>query len=107
VQAGFFPQKRKRKYGLTFTAVIVWIYGGGFTSGSSSDPRYNLSYIVDQSVKIGKPMIATSINYRLHCWGFMWSKEIQQAGAGNLGFRDQRLALHWIQESTSNVKQPG
>lgn len=45
-------------------------------------------------------MIAVSLNYRLHCWGFMWSQEIKDAGVGNLGFRDQRLALHWIQEST-------
>ncbi|KAF3402028.1 Lipase 1 [Penicillium rolfsii] len=88
---GFSPQER--------LPVAVWIYGGGFTSGSSSDSRYNLSYIVNESVKMGKPMIAASLNYRLHCWGFMWSKEIQQAGAGNLGFRDQRLALHWIQEN--------
>ncbi|CAI7640905.1 unnamed protein product [Penicillium pancosmium] len=48
---------------------------------------------------MGKPMIAVSINYRVHCWGFIWSKEVQQAGAGNLGLRDQRLALHWLQEN--------
>ncbi|GKZ39391.1 hypothetical protein AbraIFM66950_000220 [Aspergillus brasiliensis] len=79
--------------------VAVWIYGGGFTSGSSSDPQYNLSYIVDQSVQMGQPMIAVSLNYRLHCWGFMWGKEIKEAGVGNLGLRDQRLALHWINEN--------
>lgn len=101
------PLPFPKKYWLTITTVLVWIYGGGFTSGSASDPQYNLSYIVDQSVKIGRPMIATSINYRLHCWGFMWSKEIQQVGAGNLGLRDQRLALHWIQESMSHVEPTG
>lgn len=46
-----------------------------------------------------KPVIAVSLNYRLQCWGFMWSKEMKEAGVGNLGLRDQRLALHWIQES--------
>ncbi|KAE8307788.1 Alpha/Beta hydrolase protein [Aspergillus transmontanensis] len=79
--------------------VSVWIYGGGFTGGSSSDPRYNLTFIVNESVTIGTPMIGVSINYRLHCWGYMWSKEMKEEGIGNLGFRDQRLALHWIQEN--------
>ncbi|KAJ5222198.1 uncharacterized protein N7469_008438 [Penicillium citrinum] len=79
--------------------VAVWIHGGGFISGSSAESQYNLSFIVDQSVQMGKPTVAVSLNYRLHCWGFMWSKEIKEAGAANLGFRDQRLALHWIQEN--------
>lgn len=52
--------------------VAVWLYGGGFTSGSSTDQRYNLSFIVEQSVKMGTPMIAISLNHRLHCWGLMW-----------------------------------
>ena len=28
--------------------------------GGSANPKYNLSYIVEQSVEIGKPMIALS-----------------------------------------------
>ncbi|GAA86600.1 liver carboxylesterase [Aspergillus luchuensis IFO 4308] len=48
---------------------------------------------------MGKPIVAVSLNYRLHCWGFMWSNEMKEAGVGNLGLRDQRLALHWIQEN--------
>ncbi|KAK8061740.1 hypothetical protein PG994_008106 [Apiospora phragmitis] len=79
--------------------VALWIHGGGLTNGGSSDPRYNLSRIVDQSVQIGRPMIAASMNYRLHAWGFLFSDEIKAAGAGNLGFRDQRLAIQWVRDN--------
>jgi acetylcholinesterase len=56
--------------------VVVWIYGGGWQAGSGADPRYNLTYIVEQSVKIGKPMIGVSMNYRLAGFGFLFSKEV-------------------------------
>ena len=79
--------------------VAVWIHGGGFYEGGNSDPRYNLSFIVQQSVEMQKPMIGVSINYRLAEWGFMFSQEILDAGVANLGLRDQRLALHWVQEN--------
>ncbi|TEA12812.1 Lipase 4 [Colletotrichum sidae] len=79
--------------------VAVWIHGGGLTNGGSSDPRYNLSFIVEQSVRMGRPFVAASINYRLHAWGFLWSDEVRSAGVGNLGFRDQNLALRWVNEN--------
>ncbi|KAL2064154.1 hypothetical protein VTL71DRAFT_4648 [Oculimacula yallundae] len=79
--------------------VAVWIHGGGNTNGGSSDPRYNLSFIVEQSVYAKAPFIGVSINYRLHAWGYLFGKEIMEAGSANMGIRDQRLALHWIQEN--------
>ncbi|KAF4126953.1 Carboxylesterase type B [Geosmithia morbida] len=79
--------------------VALWIHGGGFTNGGSSDPRYNLSFIVEESVRAGSPIIATSINYRLHNWGFLHSDALVAEGSTNLGFRDQRLALHWVREN--------
>ena len=79
--------------------VAFWIHGGGFFEGGGSDPRYNLSFIVHQSIQLGKPMIGVSINYRLAEWGFLYSQEVANAGATNLGLRDQRLALHWVQEN--------
>jgi hypothetical protein len=66
--------------------------------GGSNDPRYNLSFIVQNSVEIKQPMIAISVQYRLSAWGFLGGKEALEGGATNLGYRDQRLALHWIQE---------
>ncbi|RDW88358.1 hypothetical protein BP6252_00390 [Coleophoma cylindrospora] len=79
--------------------VAVWIHGGGLYEGGSNDQRYNLSYIVQNSVDIGQPMIGVSIQYRLSGWGFLGGKEALEGGAANNGYRDQRLALHWIQEN--------
>ncbi|KAJ5619009.1 triacylglycerol lipase [Penicillium lagena] len=80
--------------------VAVWIYGGGWVAGGSQDPRYNLSFIIEQSVQMDKPMIGVSLNYRLQGWGFMYGEEVVKEGdATNAGLHDQRLALHWIQEN--------
>ncbi|KAK5110354.1 hypothetical protein LTR62_006062 [Meristemomyces frigidus] len=79
--------------------VGVWIHGGGLTMGGTQDQRYNLSFIVEQSVKIGKPIIGVSIAYRLAAWGFIASQEVSGQGQTNIGLRDQRLALHWLNEN--------
>ncbi|KAK5446502.1 hypothetical protein LTS15_009841 [Exophiala xenobiotica] len=79
--------------------VGVWIHGGGFTEGGNRDPRYNLSAIIQQSVDMGKPFIGVSINYRLQAFGYIFGSDVLKAGVTNLGFRDQRLALHWVQEN--------
>lgn len=71
--------------------VLVWIHGGGWIAGGSADQRYNMTFIVEQSKKMGKPIVAVSINYRLSGWGFLWSDELVQNGVANLGFRDQRF----------------
>lgn len=79
--------------------VGVWIHGGGFYMGSGSDERYNMSAIVANSYEIGKPFIAVSFNYRLSAWGFLSSQEVVDSGNTNIGLRDQRLALQWVQEN--------
>lgn len=67
------------------------IKGGGYYMGGSADRRYNLSFIVENSVEIGQPFVAVSINYRLSAWGFLFSDQILGSGNTNLGLRDQRL----------------
>ena len=79
--------------------VGMWIHGGGLQMGSGGDERYNLSFIVQNSVEIGKPIMGVSINYRLAGWGFLTSLQVQASGQTNLGIRDQRLAMHWVQEN--------
>ncbi|KAM0542980.1 hypothetical protein ACHAPJ_012537 [Fusarium lateritium] len=79
--------------------VLVWIHGGGLIDGSAVDQRYNLSFIVQQSKAIGKPIIGVSLNYRLGVLGFLNSLGIADSGDTNIGLKDQRLALNWIQEN--------
>ncbi|KAF9783593.1 hypothetical protein IL306_009032 [Fusarium sp. DS 682] len=82
------PSERHRKL-----PVLVWIHGGGLVEGSAIDQRYNLSFIVQQSEAIGKPIIGISLNYRLGALGFLNSDEVAKTGNTNLGFKDQRVAL--------------
>ncbi|KAL2201504.1 Alpha/Beta hydrolase protein [Corynascus similis CBS 632.67] len=91
-----------RPAGISDTAglpVAVWIHGGGLFMGGSADRRYNLSFIVQNSVELGTPMIGVSLNYRLSAFGFPCGKEAVEAGITNLGFKDQRLALRWVSEN--------
>jgi len=48
-----------------------------------------------------KPIIGVSLNYRLSAFGFLGSKQAHDAGATNIGFRDQRLALRWVKENVA------
>ena len=52
--------------------VVVWIHGGSYQVGTSGLPNYNLTWLIQRSGEIGKPIIATSINYRKgelsECW---------------------------------------
>lgn len=82
--------------------VAVWLHGGGWYQGGNADPRYNMSFIVQQGVNEGKPFIAVVPNYRLSLFGFIYSQEVIDAGVTNLGMLDQRLALHWVQENIAN-----
>lgn len=77
----------------------VWIYGGGLYTGSTADPRYNLSGIVKVSQDMGQPVVAVSINYRVGIWGFLQNFGLLVEGSSNAGLLDQRLGLQWVQEN--------
>ncbi|KAL5495839.1 hypothetical protein ACEPAI_1303 [Sanghuangporus weigelae] len=77
--------------------VMVWVYGGGFTTGSAS--IYNGSGIVLQSVLRGTPIIYVNLNYRLGPLGFPHGVEAERRGATNLGNKDVITALTWVQNN--------
>ncbi|KAF8608657.1 alpha/beta-hydrolase [Ceratobasidium sp. AG-I] len=77
--------------------VMVWIYGGGFYVGDIHS--YPGKFLVERSTKIGKPVIYVAMNYRVGLYGFPPGQAAADAGAINLGLKDQRLALEWIQQN--------
>jgi para-nitrobenzyl esterase len=72
-------------------AVMVWIHGGGLTSGAGSD--YDPTPLVE-----GGRVIVVTINYRLGMLGFFAQQALDTEGhlAGNYGFMDQQYALGWV-----------
>jgi para-nitrobenzyl esterase len=83
--------------------VLVWIHGGGLTSGHGSEWGQDGGKRVVQ-----KGVILVSINYRLGLFGFFphpeLAAEAPDHAAGNQGFRDQIAALGWVKR---NIKTFG
>ena len=73
---------------------MVWIYGGGFEVGSYEFYQYNPEHLVEKGV------IVVTINYRLGALGFLSLGT--ETVPGNAAFKDQILALSWIQENIAN-----
>ncbi|QIW95643.1 hypothetical protein AMS68_001161 [Peltaster fructicola] len=77
--------------------VLVFIYGGGFSSGSTSGPTVDGTSFIVKANSLGLPLVYVAMSYRLAALGFLPGKEMQ--GISNLGLKDQRLALKWVQEN--------
>ena len=77
--------------------VMVWIYGGGFVAGTTSEMRQDGTHLAQQGV------IVVSMNYRLGVFGFFvhpeLAKESGHNAAGNYGLLDQVAALHWVHDN--------
>ena len=76
--------------------VMVFIHGGAFQSGGSSDPLYNGS-----NLAAANDVVIVTINYRLHVFGFVNFGAIDSSfeDSGYLGIKDQVAALQWVKEN--------
>ncbi|WVQ75790.1 hypothetical protein IAR50_005423 [Cryptococcus sp. DSM 104548] len=77
--------------------VMVWIYGGSFTMGSVYP--YNGSFLIQHSVASDKPVVHVAFNYRLGALGWGVGSGFAENNATNLGLRDMKKALTWVQEN--------
>jgi para-nitrobenzyl esterase len=75
--------------------VMVWIHGGGFTSGSGSVFLYRGGSLV----RNGDAVVVT-INYRLGALGFLAHRDLADPDGlvGNWGIHDQLAALRWVRD---------
>ena len=74
--------------------VLVWIHGGGFTSGAGSLPLYDGAALA----RAGDAVVVT-LGYRLGALGFLALPELAASEGGppaNFGLLDQLAALAWV-----------
>ncbi len=73
--------------------VIVWIYGGGFSGGSTSTPMY------DGTGFAKKGVVLVSVAYRVGPFGFLAHPELSREsgkGSGDYGLEDMIAGLRWV-----------
>ena len=77
--------------------VLVWIYGGGFSFGSTAEPGYSGEKLAKKGV------VLVSIAYRVGQIGFLAHPELSAENpnhvSGNYGILDQIAGLQWIQKN--------
>ncbi len=79
--------------------VMVWIHGGGFSSGSGSFFLYSGAHLARRG-----DVVVVCINYRLGPFGALDLQEFPAASSAdsNPGLRDQIAALHWVRENIAD-----
>lgn len=79
------------------SAVIVWIYGGGYTEGDKS--QYKPAGLIYNSLRDPRGgVIYVALNYRLGAFGWLGGPTFQTDGTANAALHDQRMALQWVQK---------
>ena len=76
--------------------VMVFIPGGGFSSGGSRASVYN-----GENFAAAQDVVIVTINYRVNIFGFMNFAAIDSSfeDSGYLGLKDQRAAIEWVREN--------
>src|SRR5690606_12442419 len=77
--------------------VLVWIYGGGFAAGATSETTYDGENLAKKGV------VLVSIAYRVGSLGFLAHPELSAENpnnvSGNYGLLDMIAGLEWIQKN--------
>lgn len=81
--------------------VLVWVYGGGFAGGRTSEPMF------DGAALASKGVVYVSVAYRVGVMGFFAHPELSAenrklhgvAASGNYGLLDLVSSLQWIRQN--------
>jgi para-nitrobenzyl esterase len=79
--------------------VMVWIHGGGYFGGASSEPRHNGDFLPLKGI------VLVTINYRLGVFGFLALPELASESGGfngNYGLLDMVAALEWVKKNIAD-----
>lgn len=74
--------------------VMVWVHGGAYVLGSSSQPLYN-----GRRLSASGDVIVVTVNYRTGVFGFLDLSQHKDRFDSNIGLRDVLAALGWVQQN--------
>ena len=77
--------------------VMVWIHGGGFAFGSSSQPVYE-----GEDLARKQDVVVVSMNHRLNLFGYLHLGDLMgdaYQSSGTVGMQDLVLCLQWIRDN--------
>lgn len=90
----YLPARKQSETSTPAYPIIVFIYGGGYYSGSNSFPFYSGKYLAAH----GNAMVVVP-NYRLGVFGFLRSSILGLKG--NQGLHDVHAALLWVKNNAA------
>lgn len=71
--------------------VLVWIHGGAFSMGDANDIMYGSDFLLSED------NIVVTVQYRIGIFGFLNLASGEYTG--NMGLKDQQLAMKWVYEN--------
>ena len=80
--------------------VMLWLHGGGFTSGNGSYTMYDGGNMARKH-----DVVNVTVNHRLNSFGFLYLADVggeKYAHASNCGILDAVAALEWVRDNIAN-----
>jgi para-nitrobenzyl esterase len=80
--------------------VMVWLHGGGYSSGSASWLLYDGS-----NLAASQDVVVVTVNHRLNIFGHLYLKDLggdAYADSGNVGMLDIVAVLEWVRDNIEN-----
>jgi para-nitrobenzyl esterase len=80
--------------------VMVWLHGGGFTSGSGGFKIYDGANLAGKH-----DVVVVTVNHRLNAFGYLYLADLggaKYANSSNVGMLDIVAALEWVRDNISN-----
>lgn len=93
-KGGDSSEKKNHHQGMP---ILVWIYGGGYMTGTATLDVYDADIMAARS-----NAIIASMQYRVGAFGFLYLKDYLEANEdapGNMGLWDQAMALRWLKDN--------
>lgn len=75
-------------------SVLIYVYGGKFANGNATQFMNGPNFLLNDNI------VFVTLNYRVDMFGFLSTYD--EAALGNVGIKDQKVAVEWVRDHISN-----